>query len=197
MGDHYERIIDVEVSQEEAPALAERMVGWMVAEGLLTREMSDVAMYSFQVDEGHVPGPNWARAAEDWGDDHIPAPVAVIVGRDHHVGGQGEDDAEYANCPRCETRTVFIHYPEACEPDEEVWRPFRDAIDTWKETGEGSADCSACGASVPVTEWEWEMNFALGALAFDFWGWPPLTDDFAAEFGRQLGHRTAQHMGKF
>ncbi|WP_455355238.1 hypothetical protein [Streptomyces sp. SYSU K217416] len=197
MGDFYERVVDVEVSSEEAGALAGRMVDWLVAEGLITREMSGDAMYSFQVDEGYVPGPNWARATEDWGDDHIPAPVAVIVGRDAHVGGQGADATEYADCPRCGSRTVFIDYPESFEPDEETWQPFRDAIDTWKETGEGSVRCAGCQAVVLVTEWQWADGFALGALAFDFWGWPPLTDAFVAEFSRQLGHRTAQHGGKF
>jgi len=32
---------------------------------------------------------------------------------------------------------------------------------------------------------------------YDFWGWPPLSTDFCARFSRQLGHRTAEHMGKF
>ncbi|MEU0392098.1 hypothetical protein ABZ208_04810 [Streptomyces sp. NPDC006208] len=196
MGDNFERIVDVEVSQEDAPALAERTVDWMVAEGLITREMSGDAMYSLRVEEGYVPGPNWARAAEDWG-DHIPAPVAVIVGRNYHVGGQGEDTADAAICPRCDTRTVVIDYPEEFEPKEEVWQPFREGIAAWMETGRGSVDCPACRASVPVTEWRFGWGFELGALAFDFWGWPPLTDEFVAEFGRQLGHRVEQHGGKF
>lgn len=197
MGDFYERIVDVEVAQEDAPALAERMIGWMVAEGLLTREMSSDAMYSLQVDKGYVPGPNWARAAEDWGDDWIPAPVAVIVGRDHHVAGQGADTPSYVDCPRCGTTTTVIDWEEDEDPDEAVWSPFREGLEAWKETGHGSVPCPACGASVPVTEWQYESGFELGALAFDFWGWPPLKDEFVAEFGRQLGHRTEVHGGKF
>ncbi|MCX4823883.1 hypothetical protein OG883_29215 [Streptomyces sp. NBC_01142] len=195
MGDFFQRIVDVEVTQEEAGPLAERMVDWLVAEGVITREMSGDAVYSLTVDEGHVPGPNWARAVSDpsW----EPAPVAVVVGRDYHVGGQGEDEAEWANCPRCDTKTVIIDYPESFEADDEVWQPFEDGIAAWKETGEGSAVCSACGVPVPITEWEWSWGFALGALAFDFWGWPPLDDSFVAEFGKQLGHRTDEHSGKF
>ncbi|MEU9012678.1 hypothetical protein AB0D12_23515 [Streptomyces sp. NPDC048479] len=197
MGDFFERIVDVEVTAEEAGVLAERMVDWMVAEGLLTREMSSDAMYSLNVDEGYVPGPNWKRTAEDWGSDWIPGPVAVIVGRDDHIGGQGESEPESATCPRCRTKTVIINYPEEWEADEEAWQPFQDGIDAWRETGEGRALCSSCGVSVPVTEWEWPTGFALGALAFDFWGWPPLTDSFFAEFREQLGHRSEEHMGKF
>ncbi|MBW5482184.1 hypothetical protein GPJ59_09880 [Streptomyces bambusae] len=198
MGDYFERIVDVEVTGEEAGQLAERMTDWMVAEGLITRELSGDGVYSLTVDKGYVPGPNWARAVADASDPHwLPGPVAVIVGRHYHVGGQGADEAEYAVCPRCGTRTVVIDYPEQFEADEQVWRPFKDAIAAWTETGEGRAPCSTCGASVPVTEWQWDSGFALGALAFDFWGWPPLSTSFRTAFSRQLGHRVAEHTGKF
>ncbi|NBE50428.1 hypothetical protein [Streptomyces boluensis] len=198
MGDFYERIVDVEVTGEEAGPLAERMVDWMVGEGLITREMSGEGVYSLDVDEGYVPGPNWKQAVADASDPSwLPGPVAILVGRDYHVGGQGSDEAEYAVCPRCRARTVIINYPEEFEPDEEVWQPFRDGIATWKKTGEGNAPCAACGACVPVTEWQWDGNFAVGALAFDFWGWPPFSVGFYERFSRQLGHRTAEHMGKF
>ncbi|MEU7061989.1 hypothetical protein [Streptomyces sp. NPDC046197] len=50
---------------------------------------------------------------------------------------------------------------------------------------------------VSVTEWQWEPNFAVGALAFDFWGWPPLSASFCATFRQQLGHQTVEHLGKF
>ncbi|MEU7281588.1 hypothetical protein AB0A69_22865 [Streptomyces sp. NPDC045431] len=197
MGDFFERIVDVEVTGEEAGPLAERMVAWMVTEGLITRELSSTGVYSTTVDQGYVPGPDWARAVADSSDPSwLPGPVAVIVGRDYHVGGQGADEAEYAVCPRCGGRTVFIDYPEEFEADDKVWQPFKAAIADWKETGEGSAPCPACGASVPVTEWQWESGFAVGALAFDFWGWPPLSTDFYATFRRHLGHRTVEHMGK-
>ncbi|MEV0977601.1 hypothetical protein [Streptomyces sp. NPDC049915] len=44
MGDHYERIVDLEVSGEEAGRLAQRTVDRMVAEGLITRETSGGAV---------------------------------------------------------------------------------------------------------------------------------------------------------
>lgn len=198
MGDFFERIVDVEVTGEEAGPLAERLVDWMVAEGLITRGLSGDGVYSLTVDEGYVPGADWAQAVADSSDpDWRPGPVAVIVGRDYHVGGQGADEAEYAVCPRCATKTVIIDCPEEFDAEEAVWQPFRDGIAAWKETGAGSAPCSTCGAWVSVTEWQWEPDFALGALAFDFWGWPPLSPGFCAAFSRQLGHRTVQQTGKF
>ncbi|WP_405869660.1 MULTISPECIES: hypothetical protein [unclassified Streptomyces] len=198
MGDYFQRIVDVEVSAEEAGPLAERMVEWMVGEELITRELSRDGVYSPSTLEGYRPGPNWSRAIAGspelgW----LPGPVAVMAGRDYYVGGQGADEADHAICPRCTARTVIIDYPESFERDDEVWRPFEDAIATWKETGEGSVTCPSCDVLVPVTEWAFGSGFALGALAFDFWGWPPLADGFIAELGRQLGHRTDEHMGKF
>lgn len=198
MGDYFERIVDVEVSGEQAGPIADRMVDWMVAEGLITRERSSDGVYSMQVDDGYEPGPNWKRAVADSSDPSwIPGPVAVIVGRDHHVGGQGMSEADSATCPRCDTTTVIIDYPNELEADPGAWQPFSDGIDTWKETGEGNVRCSSCGASVPVTEWQFGSGFDLGALAFDFWGWPPLSINFHAELSKQLGHRIEVQTGKF
>ncbi|MFE3317457.1 hypothetical protein [Nocardia sp. NPDC059195] len=197
MGDFFERIVDLEVSAADAGALAERMVDWMVGRGWLLRETSGAAMYSLQVDEGYVAGPEWAEIAQNWGGDWTPAPVAVIVGRNAHYSGQGEIEPAAAMCPQCQARTVIIDYPQVWEADPAVWQPFSNAIDSWKETGEGAATCATCTTTGPITSWQWADDFALGALAFDFWGWPPLTDEFVTEFTAQLGHRTEHHMGKF
>ncbi|MER6576378.1 hypothetical protein [Nonomuraea sp. NPDC001023] len=198
MGDYFERIVDVEVTGQEAESLAKRVVDWMVTEGLITHERSSDGMYSLQVDDGYTAGPSWKRAVADSSDPSwIPGPVAVIVGRDSHVGGQGMSEADSATCPRCDATTVIIDYPNAWEADQAAWQPFSDGIDTWKETGEGSVTCPSCRASVPVTEWQFGSGFDLGALAFDFWGWPPLSVSFHKELSQQLGHRIEVQSGKF
>ncbi|MFD7975443.1 hypothetical protein [Streptomyces sp. NPDC059071] len=198
MGDYFERVVDLEVTQEEAGEAAARAIDWLVAEGVVTRETDGDRMYSLYADEGHVPGPRWAEAVVH--DGWEPGPLAVVTGRHHHVGGQGEDDAEYAVCPHCATRTTFIDYPASFEPDETVWAPFRAAVEAWEATGAGEATlvtCGACGTASPVTGWQWPDEYALGALTFEFWGWPPLSDEFVAGLTDRLGHRTARHMGKF
>ncbi|MGO4613905.1 hypothetical protein AB4305_06990 [Nocardia sp. 2YAB30] len=196
MGDYFERIVDVEVTAAEADVLAARMLDWMVSRRLLSREMSGEAMYSLSVDNGYAPGPDWAQITQEWG-DWIPGPVAVIVGRADHFGGQGAIEPDSAVCPHCQAKTLIIDYPQRWEADPEAWQPFRDGIDAWKQTGVGAAGCNTCAVAVPVTEWHWPSGFALGALAFDFWGWPPLTDSFITEFGARLGHRISHQMGKF
>ncbi|MCP2315788.1 hypothetical protein APR12_001121 [Nocardia amikacinitolerans] len=197
MGDYFERIVDLEVTSADAGTLAERMVGWMVSRRWLLREMSRNAMYSLQVDEGYVPGPDWSQITQDWGADWVPGPVAVIVGRHDHYPGQGCIEPASAVCPRCRATTVIIDYPERWEADAAVWQPFSDAIDAWKQSGTGAAICPSCTTPSPITTWQWADGFALGALAFDFWGWPPLTEDFRTEFAARLGHRIEHHTGKF
>ncbi|PAZ11712.1 hypothetical protein CLM62_34495 [Streptomyces sp. SA15] len=200
MGDFFERIVDVEVTDADAGPLAERIVDWMVEDGLITREVSGDGVYSPSTDTGYLPGPNWRRSVADSPDPDptwLPGPVAVMVGRDYYVGGQGVDEADAATCPRCTARTVIIDYPEEFEPDDEAWQPFAVGIAAWKETGEGNAVCPSCAAQVPVTEWDFGSGFTLGTLAFDFWDWPPLSAGFLAEFAGRLGHRTAEQTGKF
>lgn len=195
MGDFFERIVDVDVAAEEAEAFAARTIDWLVADGLLLPHTTTEGVFSLGAHEGHLPGPHWARITEN--DLWEPGPVAVLTGRGHHVGGQGTDEPEWVACPRCRRKTTVIDYPERCAPDERVWAPFRAAVADWEQTGSGSAPCPACGALVPVTEWEFDSSYALGALAFDFWNWPQLTEEFHAEFARRLGHRTVTQPGKF
>lgn len=197
VGDYFERIVDVEVGAAEAEALGARVVDWMVARGLLTRGMSSESMYSSKVETGYVPGAQWAGIADNWGADWLPGPVAVIVGRHAHHGGQGETEPEYATCPHCATRTVIIDYPNRWEADPAVWQPFTSAIEEWVTTGAGDVTCRTCRTSVPINGWTWSDDFALGALAVEFWHWPPLHDTFVSELATQLGHRTVHHTGKF
>lgn len=197
MGDYFERIIDLEVSSEDAGALGADVVEWMVSRRWLLRETSRDAMYSLHAEEGYAPGPEWARIAADWGDDWLPGPVAVITGRHAHYPGQGAIEPASAVCPHCGAATVIIDYPNRWEADPEAWQPFSTAIDAWEKTGAATAGCASCGTPSPITDWRWADDFALGALAFDFWGWPPLSEGFRAELAAYLGHRTVHHSGKF
>ncbi len=143
MGDFFERIVDVEVTAAEAPRLAARLVDRLVAEGVLTAQLSAEGVYSLDADQGYVPGPNWATAVQHPGWD--PGPVAVIVGPHAHCGGQGMSEAEFAECPRCDERIVIFGYPQL-EPDYARWEPVTRAISAWQSTGTGAVRCGACEA---------------------------------------------------
>ncbi|WP_328536521.1 hypothetical protein [Streptomyces sp. NBC_00344] len=90
---------------------------------------------------------------------------------------------------------MITDHPLSFDPDEQAWKPFRDATSRWVETGEGGVACATCGAVAPVGDWQ--FGFDLGAPAFGFWRWPPLDVSFCGEFGNQLGHRTEEQAGTF
>ncbi|MFC9898375.1 hypothetical protein ACFVMC_32190 [Nocardia sp. NPDC127579] len=186
MGVYCERIVDLEATAADAPRLATRIIDWLVAEHILTRELSRDRMYSDYAAEGYVPGPNWqAITGADWGN----GPVAIALGRNIFVEGQGSDTPAHATCPACRTDTVVIDYPGGSwEPDREIWAPFAAALSTWRTTGAATATCPTCTAATSVTDWRWSSDFTLSCLAFEFWNWPPLTDAFHQELAARLGH---------
>ncbi|MFJ3711916.1 hypothetical protein OG204_06110 [Streptomyces sp. NBC_01387] len=199
MGDHFQTVIDVEATQEEAERLAPRLVDWLVEQGIVTRELTRDGMYSMGTDVGHLPGPHWARAVSDASDEpDAPGPVAVIVGRNQYCGGQGASEAVSAVCPRCAREIRFIDYQSLVHAvDEDAWRPFCQGIEAWRATGHAGVSCPSCVKPIPMTEWLWAPGFALGSLAVDFWNWPRLSREFVAEAERQTGHRIEELTGKF
>jgi Zn ribbon nucleic-acid-binding protein len=198
VGNHFQTVVDTEATAEEAPGLAARVIEKLVAEGIITAER-DCLVYSGPDgagDHGHGVGEHWQKAVHGEGWDPAGG-LAVLVGRELFFAGQGSADASGATCPRCEGTVTFIDYPESFEPDEALWAPFREALNAWKAGGAGDVACPSCAAVSPVTLWRWDdQEIALGSLAFDFWGWPPLDDAFVASVGELLGHKVALIVGK-
>ncbi|MFF9242506.1 hypothetical protein ACF1AL_27090 [Streptomyces sp. NPDC014801] len=112
MGVYYERIVDVEATAEEAGPPAERMVDWMVAEGVITRRMSGELVYSRHADEGYVPGPHWARAVADASCTACGAVVPVTAWRWDPTFALGTLAFDFWNWPPLSTdfHTAFTHH---------------------------------------------------------------------------------------
>ncbi|GAB2881021.1 hypothetical protein GCM10027074_56630 [Streptomyces deserti] len=205
MGDYFQTIVDLDASEDEAARLAQRVVDWLVAEGIVLAEREDCVLGQ---PLGHPPGPNWARAAAQDDADREPTEgLAVHTGRTVFDGGQ--DAPEAVTCPRCATTTAFDAEPYDFMPDDEgeeppgatgdgLWPHFVTAITAWQETGTATVDCPACAEPVPLPEWTWADDcFAVGHLGFEFWNWPELTPEFRARTAELLdGHRTAYVWGK-
>lgn len=122
---------------------------------------------------------------------------ARAKGRLDHYAGQGGIEPASAVCPRCQTTSVIIDYTFQRKADPAVWQPFSDAVDAWKQAGTGAAICPTCITPSPIATRRWADDFALGALAFDFWGLAALTEAFITEFAARLGHRIEHHTGEF
>jgi len=192
MGDHFQIVVDLDATPQDAPRLARLLTEWLVAEGIVRAERTDCVLGQ---PLGHPPGPDWHRAvAPADADDEPYDGLAVHTGRTVFTGGQG--DAEWVRCPRCAT-TVRLHTDEWDRIDA-AWAPFGRAIDLWATTGTADVRCPACAAAVPIADWTWgDDYYALGHLGLEFWNWPEFTDDFRARLAERLdGHRTAHIQGK-
>ncbi|MET9952875.1 hypothetical protein ABZ135_15165 [Streptomyces sp. NPDC006339] len=176
MGSTFQAVVDLDATAGEAPALAERVVAWLVGAGVLLPERKDVG-------DGkgwYAEGPRWAAVTDERryvGGDGL----AAVTGRTVFWSPQGGD----AVCPSC---AAVLEGRAAL---------FSPAIDAWWRTGEAEVDCPACGRTVPLAAWEWGPDgFAFAYLGFEVWNGPPLRPGFVAEVGRVLGHRVRLVRGK-
>ncbi|MFJ8107394.1 hypothetical protein [Streptomyces sp. NPDC096132] len=181
MGDHFQVIVDLDVSEDEAPRLAKRLVERLVADGVVLADRTGPTLGA------HPPGPTWHHAvADDW--DREPSDgLAVHTGRG--AFHSGTDAPEHAVCPRCGAPGRL---------DTEGWARVSTAIGTWSETGTADLTCPTCAATTPLPDWTWDnAPFAFGHLGLKFWNWPDLGEDFQARLTDLLdGHRTAYLWGK-
>ncbi|WP_031478801.1 hypothetical protein [Streptomyces bicolor] len=192
MGDHFQTIVDLEAGPQQAPRLAERVLEWLVAEGIVLAERTDCVLGP---PLGHPPGPNWQRAVGPDDADGDPWDgLAVYTERTVFHGGQGGPEA--VTCPRCGTTTRLI--TDQWELIDAAWAPFREAISAWHKAGEAMVDCPACAEAVPLPDFTWADDyFAFAHLGFEFWNWPELTPEFRTRISELLdGHRLADLWGK-
>ncbi|MFF1675052.1 hypothetical protein ACFVYG_03255 [Streptomyces sp. NPDC058256] len=186
MGDYNQTIVDPDATAEDAEALAERVVAWLIAEEIVLAERT-YHMYDKPV---YTPGPRWSQVTNE---RHLLASdgLAVVTGRTVFFGALGSDGSPI--CPRC-TEVIAT---ERWTRSEGVLGPFPSAMDTWHKTGAAEVRCPACGHPAPLPEWAWEHNcFAFAYLGFEFWNGPRLRSEFISELGRVLGHRTRVVEGK-
>jgi len=176
-------IADLDATAADAPRLADRVVAWLAAEGVVRAGRTRCVPGQ---PRGHPPGPHWERAVrDDW--DRPPSDgLAVHTRRTGFTSGADLPDA--AVCPRCTAPTPL---------DDTVWPRFSDAMRAWHDTGSAAVTCPACAAPVAVPDWTWDdCPLALAHLGFEFWNWPDLDGAFRTRLTGLLdGHRTVYLWG--
>ncbi|MEU0439650.1 MULTISPECIES: hypothetical protein [unclassified Streptomyces] len=226
MGDFFQTVVDLDAGPQDAARLAERVVGWLAAEGIVLAAPTRCLLGDGL---GHEPGPHWIKATGEENADHQPYD-GLEVHTERTVFHDGQGGPGSVICPRCGTTTgLDFGGPEegpvgedgtpppgdgaspadedglppvgghGAPPGEEIWPKFGEAITTWYETGAAAhIDCPVCAAPVALTDWRWGDGwFSFGYLGFEFWNWPPLSEEFRARVADLLdGHRTAYHWGK-
>ncbi|MFC8294883.1 hypothetical protein [Streptomyces sp. NPDC057250] len=180
MGSHYQTIVDLDATPEEAEALGARVTAWLVEEGIA------VAGEGFSHHDRPVltPGPRWSCVTDERRRPSTDG-LAVVTGRTVFFGSPSTGGSPV--CPHCAET--------ASGEDERL--SFSGAMDDWYATGGAAVRCPGCRRAVPLPAWEWENDcFAFAYLGIEHWNGPPLRPEFVAELTRVLGHRTRPLSGK-
>jgi hypothetical protein len=196
MGDYFRTIVDRAVPASAAPALAQRVMDYMIGRRIIQAVRSDCVL---RKEFGFAPGENVEEALARWtpaGTPGAPLPVdqivsdlrglatngvVEVVGRTvfHNAGG----GLDIVRCPLCLAN--------------EVASAWGEIVARWHEGDDLAAlQCTSCNESSPVTEWTFDPPWAFGNLGFEFWNWPPLNRNFVNTIAGILGHKVAVVVGK-
>ncbi len=181
MGIWYEIIADRDVSEAEAPRLAERMRVWLAERKVIEA----VPRREFLGKRIHRPGPAYQSTLEE------PNPYTdTVKGLEFVVGRTVFFNLNLSlTCGACKARF---------ELDEEAaLARWHDAVDAWwGGNATASLSCPQCGVPERLTEWTGDAPWGFGFLGLEFWDWSPLSERFIREVTEQLGHRTVVVRGK-
>jgi hypothetical protein len=193
MSEHSVTIVDIDVSLEDAPATAARMLAWLQAEGIVGEGISagDIQRDWFKstqpdwfasggaetvselINDPRIvyrPGPHYRKACAD--SAHLEKLtknwLEIDIQRQvFHAGENGYD----AFCPSCQTQ-------------HETWLA---TVDDWYGGGAGILICEYCGYKAPLNQWRIDPVWAFGNLGFRFCDWL-LEPEFVADFIKRLGN---------
>jgi DNA-directed RNA polymerase subunit RPC12/RpoP len=185
-------IVDIDVTAQEAPQLAEVIGAWLVGERIIEPEISDRA-------EGHPPGARYVIAIESDEDvlarqyggfycvrsvlDTRPNGLEILVGREMFLSYQNGLELR---CDRCGYTFDLLEDSDSAASAFSGWE---DAADAWqKGDDQASFACPGCGQRTLLTEWRGPRPWAFGNLALRFWNWS-LSEKFIHTVASKLGHR--------
>lgn len=191
MGDYFQSIVDEKATEAEAQELGNRVIEWLMAEGIVQPSESESILGSGQV---YDPGSSLKLALDmsvpgiEERVDHLSSMIQfwleVVTERTVFHPGQSE---LCLVCDRCGKRLT----------DDDIDDSWSDALNEWyTSSGDGLMRCPACGETRPVTEWTYDPAWGFGCLGFTFWNWPVLSPAFVEEVGRVLGHPVKLVVGK-
>ena len=179
MGDCFQKLGDLDATADEAQDLAAGALAWLVAEEIVSGELTDCALGGLASPPGRcrVKALRDAGDADGWWTNTGRGAVnglRVDVGRQVYFGGQG--GVSDAGCPKC----------RGVEP----FRDFSDALDDWYTTGVADHACPLCSRRSLINDWILEPQWGVGHLQLTFWNWPKLSEQFREDISAQLnGHR--------
>jgi hypothetical protein len=177
VSDSAQVVVDLDVGGQDAAVVAASIFMWLAEARIIESELTDCGLsggaYRPAPNVGAVLAPN----ANDGGTFMRLRTNGLLirVGRNVHDAG---------------TNGVELHC-EACGRDFIPEDSYFRAVSAWSSGNDHARfACSNCGDDKPLNEWRGPYPWGFGNLAFEFWNWPPLSEEFLAGMNRQLGHRT-------
>lgn len=177
MSDNSQAIVDVDATEEEAPRLAEELLAWFSAEGIVKPDPSDCILGEGL---GYAPGPRFFVALEDpsAADGLLTLPsdgLRIATGRQvFDTGGNG----------------IGLHCA-ACGATFEPGPEWIDAVEEWDGGNDAAAfACPSCNHKQRLADWRGPWAWGFGRLGLEFWNWPPLSSEFIRSVEQRLKHRT-------
>jgi hypothetical protein len=195
MSNHFERLVDVDATPEEAGAIAQRVLDRFRELGLITGEANPDCVLG---GSGYQPGP---LIADSYPLDEHETPfwkmrtcgVEAEVGRSFN--GWALNIAKGLTCPACGAE---INYGL----DRSFLKTIHDGMQEWLDKPDPALIlCPKCMTRRPITEWQCDPPLGFGNVAFTFWNWPPLElakwkIDIAATVRAITGHTIVQTYGR-
>jgi hypothetical protein len=181
MGDGFQIIVDREVSEDEAPRLAEQIRGWLIGR----RIIQPIPIEGLSDRPNYPPGDAYQSTLKE------PNPRGT-----QGVTGLGFSTKRSVFC-----YNYFDMTCRACgaqfEPKDEAWERWSEAAETWSH-GDDSVlyACPKCGVAERLADWDGEFPCGFGNLGLEFWNWTPLSEQFIREVTEKLGHRIVLVRGK-
>lgn len=181
MGDYYQIIADLDVSQEMAEHCVGQLRQWMISQKIIATGTSDCVLSS---SPGHAPAENYIIAVQESDPSFLKLRTngATFIAK-HTVFFGGAGSTELV-CSTCAGRFK----------GGDSWT---NAINEWYDhSGNGILACELCATKLPITEWQHDPPWAFGNAGVEFWNWPPLRRDFIEKVGNILKHRVCWVWGK-
>ncbi len=179
MGDFNTILVDSEVSLDDAPHEAARMISWLHGRGIIGPA---------EVEQGDCRGPDGSYAK-----------VAVNV---YRPGPSFKEASEYDETLRLShnylevttQRTIFTAgdngigiYCTRCDTEQtRLGDEWNDAFQTWFDGHPEPLTCVRCGHVAQLSGWRFDPVFGFGNLGFRFNNWF-LSSSFVQAFERELG----------
>jgi DNA-directed RNA polymerase subunit RPC12/RpoP len=178
MGDTYIKIVPQHVSQEEANAIAQKVIGYLTERKIISETKSDCTLG----EEGYEPGENYKEVVAD----DYDLRGLTINGLELTIGIRTvfwSGDVEEIKCPECKASIIDLDWSQA--------------IEEWtNDSGDDNIQCPGCGKDNSITDFIFEPELAFGQLGLTFWNWPAFTGEFLEELQTEMGKKAKVIYGK-